>query len=140
MNFKEIHIGRLIKNRVAEYEIPMSRICNFMKCTEQEITDIYLEKNISTEVLLKWCKLLEYDFFRLYSQHLILYAPAGFKKTGSTNATLPRFRKNIYTKDIISFILKQVESGVMSKSQVINEYKIPKTTLYKWIMKYKEEK
>lgn len=140
MNFKEIHIGQIIKKVVLENEIPISRICNFMKCTEQDVAEMYLQKNISTGLLLKWSKLLEYDFFRFYSQHLILYSPSRTKKQENIKISLPQFRKNIYTKDIINFILNQVESGAMSKSQVIEKYKIPKTTLYKWIMKYREEK
>jgi hypothetical protein len=140
MNFKEIHIGKIIKKIVLEDEIPISRICNFMKCKEEDVAEMYLQKNMSTEVLLKWSKLLEYDFFRFYSQHLILYSPSRTKKQENIKISLPQFRKNIYTRDIINFILHQIDSGAMSKSQVIEKYKIPKTTLYKWIMKYREEK
>ncbi|MFP3595343.1 transposase [Chryseobacterium sp. SIMBA_029] len=142
MNFKEIPIGPLIEKEVAARGIELSRICNFMKCTEQEIKGMYKAKSIETENLLKWSKLLEYDFFRLYSQHLILYAPANksaeskkYKKT-----ILPQFRKNMYTKEVINFILRQMQSGEMSKVEVIEHYKIPKTTLYKWMSKYKDEK
>ncbi|MDH5032832.1 MULTISPECIES: transposase [Chryseobacterium] len=143
MNFKEIPIGPLIEKEVAECDIELSRICSFMKCTEQEIRRMYKATSIETENLLKWSKLLEYDFFRLYSQHLILYAPAiagkntEYKQNKKTG--LPQFRKNIYTKEIIDFILRQIESGEMSKTEVIEHYKIPKTTLYKWIWKYKGE-
>ncbi|MDR6404059.1 MULTISPECIES: hypothetical protein [Chryseobacterium] len=54
---------------------------------------------------------MEYDFFRIYSQHLILFAPqaniaynrrSGIKK----ESELPGFRKNIYTIEIINFILE----------------------------------
>ncbi|AZA48700.1 transposase [Chryseobacterium carnipullorum] len=141
MNFKEIPIGSLIEQEVAAREIELSRICNFMKCTEQEIEEVYKATSIETENLLKWSKLLEYDFFRLYSQHLILYAPVtksaenkSYKKT-----ILPQFRKSMYTKEVIGFILKQIQSGEMSRLEVIEHYKIPKTTLYKWISKYKDE-
>ena len=75
MNFKSIHIGILINKAVTESGTEMSRICNFFKCTEEEIQEMYTQENLSTDVLLKWCKLLEYDFFRIYSHHLILYAP-----------------------------------------------------------------
>ena len=98
------------------------------------------KKNLSTDILLKWSKLLEYDFFRLYSQHLILYAPlsAVDEKTKlKKRSSLPQFRKNIYTKEIINFVLEQITTGKMTKNQVIERYNIPKTTLYKWISKYK---
>ena len=138
MNFKEIHIGKMLKMSVTEGGIEMSRICNFMKCEEEEVKQIYLQENLSTDILLKWSKLLEYDFFRIYSQHLILYAPvsADNENTKSQKTNLPQFRKNIYTKEIIDFILEQVSSGEMTKTQVMEKYKIPKTTLYKWISKY----
>lgn len=139
MNFKEIHIGTLINQRVTESGIEISRICNFIKCSEAEIKEMYQSKNIDTETLLKWSKLLGYDFFRVYSQHLILYAPpsATEQKTGNVKSQLPQFRKNIYTKEIIDFILEQITLGDMTKSEVIQKYKIPKTTLCKWISKYK---
>ena len=138
MNFKNIHIGTLINQAVTESGIAMSRICNFMKCEEEEVKQIYLQENLSTDILLKWSKLLEYDFFRIYSQHLILYAPvsADNENTKTQKTNLPQFRKNIYTKEIIDFILEQVSSGEMTKTQVMEKYNIPKTTLYKWISKY----
>ena len=144
MNFKEIHIGKMIEKEVADCGIEMSRICNFMKCNEEDINQMYLQENLSTDVLLKWSKLLEYDFFRIYSQHLILYAPPSAiqlkQKTANKANVLPQFRKNIYTKEIIEFILEELYSGNKTKKQIIEEYRIPKTTLYKWISKYESSK
>lgn len=138
-DFKNIHIGKLIQQRVSEKEIENSRICKFLNCTEDEVEEFYSSESIDSEKLLRWSKLLEYDFFRVYSQHLILYAPAS-KPFGKTNqeskSSLPNFRKNIYTKEIIDFILESIEAGDKTKQEVIDEYKIPKTTLYKWISKY----
>ncbi|MGG5210517.1 transposase [Chryseobacterium sp. MIQD13] len=144
MNFKKISIGSLIEKEVSECGIKLTRICNFMKCTEQEIKGMYKATSIETESLLKWSKLLKYDFFRLYSQHLMLYAPTTAEKNTENRkhkkTILPQFRKNIYTKEVIGFILTQIQTGEMSKSEVLELYKIPKSTLYKWISKYKDEK
>ena len=130
----------MVKKGVTESGIEISRICNFMKCTEEEINKMYLEENLPTDVLLKLSKLLEYDFFRLYSQHLIFYAPPSAARVAKNEKTqLPQFRKNIYTKEVINFILEQISIGEMTKYEVIEKYKIPKTTLYKWISKYKNE-
>ena len=120
----------------------MSRICNFFKCKEKEVTEMYQAKSLDTEILLKWSKLLEYDFFRIYTQHLILYAPPVKQEENENNekSSLPQFRKNIYTKEIIDFILEQISNGKMTKNEVIERYRIPKTTLYKWISKYSEIK
>ena len=141
MNFKIIHIGILIKELVQEREIELYRICNFMKCTEQEISEMYNMENMSTHVLLRWSKLLEYDFFRLYSQHLILYAPVrntSYKEFHENiPSSLPQFRKNVYTKEVIDYILNKIKTGEMKKTEIIERYNIPKTTLYKWISKYK---
>ena len=108
-NFKEIHIGSLINKAVTESEIELSRICNFLNCKKEEIKEMYAQKNLSTDILLKWSKLLKYDFFRLYSQHLILYAPLSAvdeKTKVKKRSSLPQFRKNIYTKEIINFVLE----------------------------------
>ncbi len=136
MNFKNIHIGNLIEKRVAESGMDLSRICNFMKCTEEEIYSIYASKEVGTEKLLKWSKLLDYDFFRIYTQHLILYSPPlHLKEEIRTQTQLPVFRKNIYTREIIDFILELINKGIKTKLEVMQEYRIPKTTLYKWISK-----
>ncbi|ASK32322.1 transposase [Chryseobacterium sp. T16E-39] len=143
-NFKDIHIGNLIKKRTSELKIKMPRICNFLKTNENEINKMYLAGNINTEILLKWSKLLEYDFFRIYSQHLILYSPpAKYNREDDKVkkvSKLPKFRKSIYTVEIIYFILELIETGEKTKQEVIEDYRIPKTTLYKWISKYKDRK
>ncbi|MCQ4142369.1 transposase [Chryseobacterium sp. EO14] len=144
MDFKNIHIGYLIKNRIDELSIDSTRICKFMNSTENEIKEMLGSKSLDSEIILKWCKLLEYDFFRIYNHHLILYSPPSSlsktKKDSTQKSVLPNFRKNIYTREIIYFILKQINTGELTKYQVIEKYKIPKTTLYKWIDKYKDIK
>lgn len=102
-----------------------------MKCTECEIDEMYLQENLPTNILLRWCKLLEYDFFKLYSQHLILYAPS-FATRDTHISKLPYFRKNIYTQELIDFFLELIKTGQKTKRQVIEEYGIPHTTIYKW--------
>ena len=139
MNLKNINLGKCIRMRVEELDISTERICNFFKLDEQAITEMYNESDLKTDIVLRWSKLLEYDFFRLYSQHLIMYSPPtaqNFTRPNEKSSQLPQFRKNVYTKEIIGFILELIETGVKTKAEVINQYKIPKTTLYKWIDKY----
>lgn len=142
MNYKRIHIGNLIETAVSENNIELSRICNFLHCTEKEVGEMYACKSLDTEVVLKWSKLLEYDFFRIYSQHLILYAPASSKMKNNSpedkKTVLPRFRKNIYTREVIDFILEQIKNEEMTREEIVLRYKIPKTTLHKWIDKYSQ--
>lgn len=142
-NFKHIHIGKYLQARVEDLQIPQDRIGNFLNATDEEIQSMYRSESIDNHQLLRWSKLLEYDFFRLYSQHLILYSPP----TKSDSATseknisnsLPTFRKHIYTKEIIDFILEIIYTGQKTRQQIIAEYRIPKTTLYKWIAKHTNE-
>ncbi|SFT75442.1 hypothetical protein SAMN05421857_3046 [Chryseobacterium formosense] len=137
IDFKNIHIGEMIEKRVQETNIDVNRICSFLKCTENEIQQMYTSKSIDSYTLLRCSKLLKYDFFRIYSQHILLFTSSSRKeKNTNEKSSFPEFRKNIYTKEIINFILETVNSGKMTKKEVINTYKIPKTTLYKWINKY----
>lgn len=137
MLYKNIHIGKYIKEMVDHKNISIERICNFLAKDEEFVEKIYESKSIETDILLRWSKLLEYDFFRLYSSHLILYAPpAAVNKTDTPKSDkTPQFRKNIYTQEIKNFILSRIESGEMTQAEVIKEYSIPKSTLHRWIQK-----
>ncbi|MGD1320448.1 transposase [Chryseobacterium sp. 2R14A] len=137
MLYKNIHIGKYIKEMVDHKKIPIERICNFLGKDEEFVENVYESQSVETDILLRWSKLLEYDFFRLYSSHLILYAPpaAANKSTTPKSDTTPQFRKNIYTQEIKDFILNRIESGEMTQAEVIKEYSIPKSTLHRWIQK-----
>lgn len=139
-DLKNIHIGHLVEKRVLENKIGISRICRFLNCSEKEINQMYASRSIDSAMLLRWSKLLKYDFFRIYSQHIMFYSSSHKNgKDVSKETSLPQFRKNIYTKEIIDFILDALKSGEKTKKQIIEDYKIPKTTLYKWISKYDQE-
>jgi len=136
MNIKNIHIGSLIKSKVEEHQISMERISRFFESTEEEVKQMYHANSMDTDMLLKWSKLLRFDFFRFYTGHLILYAPQSridnvFRQKENTLI----FRKNIYTQEVKDFILDKIKTGTMSANDVVERYKIPKTTLYKWMKK-----
>lgn len=136
-DLKNIHIGNLIQKRVEDLNIGMVRICKYFKCDPALVLNMYQSESLATKELLQWSKLLEYDFFRLFSQHLILYYPRhGSKGSKKEKTSLPVFRKNIYSREIIDYILETINSGEKTRQQVVDDYKIPKTTLYKWIEKY----
>lgn len=134
-NFYNIDIGKIINSRVQELGFDDNKVCKFVNCTLSELHDCYNNRSIDTDILLKLSKLLNYDFFRLYSQHLILHSPM-MNEAKISSTKLPLFRKNIYTKEIIDFILYKIKSNDMTVREVIIKYNIPKTTLYKWIKKY----
>lgn len=137
-NVKDIHIRDLLYKKVKEEEIEINRICKFLQKTENEIVEMYSRKSVDSEMLLKWSKLLEYDFFRLYSSHLILYAPPSNPIKKEKQSQLPHFRKSLYTKEIIDYILELLETHQMTTKEIINQYRIPKSTLNKWISKYRQ--
>src|SRR5690554_944289 len=111
--FKDIHIGSLIYQLVQEQEIEEERNANFLKVTDNEIEQMYGLKNMDTEMLLRWSKLLNYDFFRIYSQHLVWYAPSSGNRRQplkkGKESKLPQFRKNVYTTELIEFIVRSEE-------------------------------
>ncbi|WP_454045432.1 transposase [Chryseobacterium sp. Marseille-Q8038] len=88
-NLKDIHIGALVYECVNEQDIGMGRICRFLHSTENEILEMYSKKSLDVDILLKWSKLLRYDFFRLYSNHLILYAPIANQNKNGVKSKLP---------------------------------------------------
>ncbi|AZA78873.1 transposase [Chryseobacterium sp. G0186] len=136
MNMKNIHIGSLIRSKVEEYQIPIERIAKFLDNEEEDVEKMYHEKSIDTEILLKWCKLLKFDFFRFYTGHLILYAPqTRGNNIISKKGQMMVFRKSIYTQEVKDFILRKIEIGAMTAHEIVLRYNIPKTTLYKWLKK-----
>ncbi len=133
---KEIHIGKILKECVVEMNVSEERILHFLKCTREELLSMYHSKDLTTEYLLRWSKLMKYDFFRIYSDHLILYShPAS--KTEKIFKSQTKFRKNVYTPELIEFILNLINSKQKTIPEIIERYNIPKTTLYNWNRKYK---
>jgi len=136
-NFKHIHLGSLLKARAEELDLESSFLCEFFGCENQDLVSMYDSQTLDTALILKWSKLLGYDFFRIYSAHLILYAPEVRKIESKSKKILEiSFRKNIYTKEIIDFILEMLSTGQKSKGQIMQDYGIPNSTLHKWLDKY----
>lgn len=137
-NFKNINIGKIIREIVLEYKIDSDRIYKHFKYSVNELENIYNSSSLESDIILKWSKFLGYDLFRIYTQHLILYSPSSniHKKTDS-KTNIPKFTKNIYTSEIIEFIVDTIETNEKTIPQVVEEYGIPKTTLYKWLKKHK---
>ena len=145
-NFRNIHIGKLIAQRMKECEIDVERAAKFIKVSEAEVKRMYTLKSLDSHILLRWSKLLKYDFFRIYSQHLILYAPQHPTKAKKGNngkeiaSALPVLKKNIYTQEIIAYLVELVETGKKTTKQIQDEYNIPATTILRWINKAKKER
>lgn len=136
-NYKDIHIGSIIKELVSAKEIQMTRIENFFKKSEEEILQMYTQKSIDSELLLRWCKLLEYNLFMYYHSHLQLYTPtaATTKPKKDSEERVQTFRKNVYTEEVKNFLISLLKDRKMTAAQLMSRYNIPKVTLYTWMQK-----
>ncbi|MCU7617944.1 transposase [Chryseobacterium sp. PBS4-4] len=117
-SLKDIHIGHYIHLKVIENKIDINRICNFFDLREEDIIKFYESEDIATSDLLRWCKLLNYDFFRIYTGHLILYSPP-CKNPNMPPSELPAFKKNIYTQEVIDYLLELITKQKKSIPEVL---------------------
>lgn len=137
-SLKDIHIGKIIFTAFSESNLTEDFICEKIKCSSDELQQIYSEKNIDCLMLLQFSKLFRYDFFRIYSYHLCLYSAHSKKNPSDQKADNRLYvRKNFYSMEIIQFILGLIADGTKTKEQITEDYRIPTTTLHKWIKKYK---
>jgi len=136
MNLKNIHIGQIIQSKVQEQAVKTERLTKYFDCNENEINEMYQAETIDTGLLLQWCKLLKIDFFRYFVGHLAMYHSINVH-SGNKKAERPvgEFRKNVYSKEIIDFILLQVKESKMTLTEIRQKYNIPKTTIHRWIRK-----
>ena len=137
MNFKHIHIGSIIAEQVLLQGIAIGRICKFFGYTEEQIEAMYGQESLDCNDLLKWSKLLKYNLFLYYQNHLILYAPSGasISRKGIATGDSQVFRKNIYTQEIKDYMIGLVLKKGKEPMWVAEKYHIPKNTIYRWLRK-----
>ena len=63
----EIHIGKLIKNRLQETGMTKSEFARRINKTSQNVYDIFERTTIDTGLLINISTILEYNFFERYS-------------------------------------------------------------------------
>lgn len=136
MDYKNIHIGSHIKKIAQIKELSITRACIFLKCSHQDILIMYEQETLEAKTLLRWSKLLEYNFFMIYHTHLQMFSPisASTKLIAAKEKEREQyeFRKNIYSEEIILWLLKKMENGELTPQEIINKYHIPRTTIYRW--------
>ncbi|CAM3840361.1 transposase [Flavobacterium branchiophilum] len=135
-NTKNIHIGSILEQSVEEQNISLERIAKYFKCSIDDVEKMFLDKSLDSEQLLKWCKLLKYDFFRYYTGHLILYhgISTSVRKQADKNMQ-GFFKKNVYTVQIKNYILDGINKNKFTINEVMDKYNIPRTTIYNWLRK-----
>lgn len=141
-NIKHIHIGQHIHYVSQEKNISIEKISKFFKLEEEEILEMFNQLSLDSALLLKWCKLLKYDFFRLYVSHLQLYSPDSSTTNLISNQgqNINQFKKKIYTETVKDFILDSLERKDFTIGDAIKRYNIPKTTIYRWMAKRQKNK
>ncbi|MEY8758924.1 transposase [Chryseobacterium tongliaoense] len=136
---RNVHIGFLIKQQVIQSNVDLHYICHFFSSDEQEIYRMYSSRSLDTKVLLKWCRLLEYDFFKVYSESFRLYST----KSAVSKYTVIRRKKRItsvrqklYTNETKDLLINLIITGQKSIVQIVKEYNISKPVIYGWLRKY----
>ncbi len=61
-----IHIGQLIKEKVTEKRLSQEALGKMINTTKQNVGNIYKRRSIDTQLLLKLCVVLEYNFFEAF--------------------------------------------------------------------------
>lgn len=136
---RNLHIGEIISKIIIEKKMKTADIKSKMRITTRTLNKMLSAKSMDASDMLKWSKVLRYDFFRLYSSHLMLHHGISntlTRKTDPLNVQGIHIRKNVYTKDLIQFLVNKVRNKEMTAMEIINQYAIPKTTFYKWLQKY----
>ncbi len=138
---KKINIGKMIEEACDAMQIKEERIEIFFSMPYAEVKKMYQQEHLCTNMLLKWSKLIKYDFFRVYSGHLINYhgISAKLKNEKSFIDSGIQIKKNLYTPEIKEFIIQKVQSEQMTVNQAIERYGVGRTTLFRWLAKSKAE-
>jgi len=69
---KRLHIGNRVQEVFMNSGLSVQQFAGMIPCKVGNIYKIYEREEISTSLLVKICKILQYDFFKLYSQELQL--------------------------------------------------------------------
>jgi len=66
---KELHIGKLIKAELARQGRTITWLAAQLGCSRQNAYKVFNRKWIYTDLLLKICDILDYDFFKCFSDY-----------------------------------------------------------------------
>lgn len=138
-------MGKHLKIISEVKDLSLSRACLFLNCSKDDIYTMYQQPSLDSSTLLRWCKLLDYNFFMIYHTHLQMFTPSAATAKITRNPKDQKiqksynFKKNLYSPEIIKWLLEQMESKKMSVAQIIDRYSIPRTTIYRWKKKYANE-
>jgi len=64
----KIQIGKLIKEQFIQSKLSIDEFAGLIGCNRDNVYDIFRREHINTDQLLKISKILNFDFFNLYSE------------------------------------------------------------------------
>lgn len=62
----KVHIGQIIKSEVEKQDISIDELAKSMDYTRDAIHKIFRKETIDTGLLLRFCEVLDHDFFKHY--------------------------------------------------------------------------
>lgn len=65
-----LHIGELIRKRMEEQQISIVWLAKHLSCSRTNVYKLLNKYSLDTEILAKISKLLDFDFFSLYSEEI----------------------------------------------------------------------
>lgn len=65
-----LHIGKLIRKRMEEQQITIVWLAKHLSCSRTNVYKLLNKYSLDTEILAKISKLLDFDFFSLYSEEI----------------------------------------------------------------------
>ena len=107
-----IHIGQLIKEKVTEKRLSQEALGKMINTTKQNVGNIYKRRSIDTQLLLKLCTVLEFDFFEA------LYAEEPLK-------SMRQKEIDAFTVEIsaLQTIIKQKDERIKDLEEIMNSNK-----------------
>jgi hypothetical protein len=69
-NKENVHIGSWIEKKVSESPLSVAQFANLIPCKSGNVYKIFGKEWVNPGLLMKISKVLEFDFFSLYSQNL----------------------------------------------------------------------
>jgi len=93
-----IHIGQLIKEKVTEKRLSQEALGKMINTTKQNVGNIYKRRSIDTQLLLKLCTVLEFDFFEAFYSEEPLKAMRK-KETDAFTAEITALQNQVKQKD-----------------------------------------
>lgn len=71
IKFYNIHLGNEIYKKVIEKEVSVKDLMIIFRCSKNTIHRMYQSPCLKTDILLKWCIVLDYNFFSILANEYI---------------------------------------------------------------------